>query len=113
MKAGERKTARPYNLPPHGTRNRYRNVGCRCVGCTRGPHGAGVPEELKWPFRWLDRKAGSERIAAWFTPEQIATWKVEGLGDFEADEAAIVLGYLPNEVWPGYMEAGLDTGIYP
>ena len=99
-------------LPPHGTRRRYRNVGCRCVACTRGPHGAAVPDELRWPYRWLDKAAGT-RAPMWFSAEEIAAWKANGLGDFEADEACIKMGLLPFEVFPGYLEAGLDSEIYP
>lgn len=101
-----------YGLPPHGSRRRYRVTGCRCIACTRGPHGANVPDELRWPFRWLDKTFG-EQIPAWYSAEQIATWKADGIGDFEADEICIRLGEFPHAVFPGYMEAGLDCGVYP
>lgn len=112
MGSSPKVSTRPYNLPPHGSRKRYRNVGCRCVGCTRGPHGKDVPTELMWPYRWLDKAAGTQ-IEAWYSSEQITTWKAEGLGDFEADEVCIKLGLMPFDVFPGYLDAGLDTGIYP
>lgn len=103
---------RPFGLPAHGTRKRYRNIGCRCVACTRGPHGSGIPDELRWPFRWLDKAAGTQ-VQDWFDPEQIAAWKENGIEDFEADEACIKLGLMPFDVFPGYLEAGLDCGYYP
>lgn len=106
-------TNRPYNLPPHGSRQRYRNTGCRCVACTRGPHGIGIPEQLTWPYRWLKVVAGHEQISAWYTAEQIDNWKLHGLGDYEADEVCIKLGLMPFDVFPGYMEAGLDNEVYP
>lgn len=71
-----------------------------------------MPDELRWPYRWLDKAAGA-RVAMWFSDEQIAAWKLEGLGDFEADEACIKMGLMPFDVFPGYLEAGLDSGIYP
>lgn len=103
---------RPHNLPPHGSRRRYRHNGCRCVACTRGPLGVEIPDKLMWPFRWLDRKA-HDQIGHWFTPEQVENWKLNGMGDYEADEACIKLGLMPHDVFPGYMEAGLDCEVYP
>lgn len=105
--------ARPFNLPPHGSRKRYRGVGCRCVACTRGPKAENLPDELRWPFRWFNNAVGQDRVEAWFTPEQIEEWKANGMGDYEADEACIKLDILPHDVFPGYIEAGLDAGIYP
>lgn len=105
-------TDRPYNLTPHGSRRRYRVTGCRCVACTRGSQSGRLPTELRWPFRWLDRAAG-EQVADWFTEEQIAEWKANGLGDFEADEVCIALGLMPHDVFPGYLDAGLDCDVYP
>jgi len=99
--------------PPHGTRSRYRNVGCRCVACTRGPHGIDIPETLTWPYRWLQRKAGEDYVKAWFSEEQIEHWRLNGLGDFEADEVCIKLGLMPYAVFPGYLEAGTDNEYYP
>lgn len=104
---------RPYGLPPHGSRRRYRVVGCRCVACTRGPKAENLPSELRWPFRWFDKAVGTDRVEAWFDAEQIATWKAEGMGDYEADEACVKLDYLPHDVFPGYTEAGLDCEYYP
>ena len=105
-------TDRPYGLPAHGTRRRYRNLGCRCVACTSGPHGSEVPTELRWPYRWLDKAAG-DRVPMWFSAAEIATWKEQGLGDYEADEACIKMGLMPHDVFPGYLDAGLDAGHYP
>lgn len=101
-----------YGMPPHGTRQRYRNVGCRCVACTRGTHGANLPTELRWPYRWLVAALG-DQVEAWYSEEQIALWKDQGLGDFEADEVCILLGVFPHSVFPGFMEAGLDCDHYP
>lgn len=103
---------RPYDLPPHGSRRRYRALGCRCVGCTRGPNHPSLPTELRWPYRWLDRKLG-ERVELWFTEEEIAEWKANGLEDFEADRVCLKMGVFPHEVFPGYTDAGLDSGVYP
>ena len=99
-------------LPPHGSRRRYRVIGCRCIGCTRGPHGDDLPDELRWPYRWLDKALGIQ-VEAWYSEEQIALWKKYGLGDYEADEVCVRLGTLPHEVFPGYLEAGIDAGMYP
>lgn len=71
-----------------------------------------MPTELRWPYRWLDKAAGT-RVPMWFSEQEIADWKENGLGDFEADEACVKMGMLPHEVFPGYMEAGLDSGVYP
>lgn len=49
----------------------------------------------------------------WFSTEEIAAWKANGLGDFEADEACIKMGLMPFDVFPGFLEAGLDCGVYP
>lgn len=49
----------------------------------------------------------------WYSAEQITEWKTNGLGDFEADEVCIKLGRFPHEVFPGFLEAGLDCGVYP
>ena len=103
---------RPYGLSPHGTRRRYRVTGCRCVACTRGPHTGEIPPVLTWPFRFLDKKA-HDQLEAWYTQEQIAEWRKNGMEDYEADRIAIAMGYLPHEVWPGYLEAGLDAEMYP
>ena len=100
-------------LPPHGTRKRYRTVGCRCVGCTRGPHSGEIPPVLTWPFKFLERYAGAERIAAWYDAEQIGAWRKSGLTDYEADRLAVEFGYLPYEIFPGYLQAGLDCEVYP
>lgn len=98
--------------PPHGTRSRYRNVGCRCVACTRGPHGIDIPEVLTWPYVWLQRAAG-QQVEAWFDQDTIQNWRHNGMGDFEADEVCIKLGLMPFSVWPGYLEAGVDCEVYP
>ena len=71
-----------------------------------------MPPTLTWPFRWLDRAAGSQ-ITEWYSEEQIAEWKANGLGDFEADEVCINLGLMPFDVFPGYLAAGLDCDVYP
>ena len=105
-------SARPYGLTPHGSRRRYRVVGCRCVACTRGAQNAELPDSLMWPFRWLDRAAGAQ-IPLHFEEETIDRWKAEGLGDFEADEVCLKLGLMPFDVFPGYLEAGLDCDQYP
>lgn len=101
-----------YGMPPHGTRKRYRNIGCRCVGCVRGPHGQDVPDELRWPYRFLVSALG-DQVEHWYSEAQIQMWKDQGLGDYEADEVCIRLGVFPHSVFPGYMEAGLDAGRYP
>lgn len=87
-------------------------TGCRCVGCTRGASSGNLPTELRWPYRWLERSFG-DQLEMWFDAERIAGWKADGLGDFEADEVCIKLGKFPHEVFPGYLEAGLDCGEYP
>lgn len=71
-----------------------------------------MPTELRWPYRWLASALGKQ-IEAWYTPEQIAAWKRDGLGDYEADEVCIRLGTFPHSVFPGYQEAGLDCDVYP
>lgn len=103
---------RPYNLPAHGTRRRYRNTGCRCVACTRGVRGINMPNELRWPYRWFEKAAGMQ-AEAWFSKEQITAWKANGMGDYEADEACIEIGLMAHDVFPGYLEAGLDCEVYP
>lgn len=113
METSQKESTRPYNLPPHGTRKRYRVVGCHCVACTRGPVGVDIPDKLTWPYRFLVRKAGADYIQQWYSPEQIEHWKLNGLGDYEADTVCIKLGLLPHEVFPGYLEAGLDCEVYP
>lgn len=82
------------------------------MACTRGASNGTIPDVLTWPFRWLDRAAGAQ-VADWFSEEQIADWKKNGLEDFEADEVCIRLGLMPHDVFPGYLEAGLDQGHYP
>lgn len=71
-----------------------------------------MPDKLTWPFRWLDRAAGAQ-VGEWFTEEEIADWKKNGLEDFVADEVCIKLGLMPHDVFPGYLEAGLDCEVYP
>lgn len=99
-------------LPPHGSRKRYRNLGCRCVGCTRGPKAEDMPTELRWPYLWLYKCLG-DQIEAWYPEDQISEWKKNGLGDYEADEVCVALGVLPHEVFPGFTESGLDCEVYP
>lgn len=101
------------SYPPHGTRQRYRSVGCKCVACTRGPHGIDIPEKLTWPYRLLIKRVGADRVEGWYTAEQIEHWKLHGLGDYEADAVCIKLGFFPHEVFPGYLEAGVDCDVYP
>jgi hypothetical protein len=101
-----------FNLPPHGSRKRYRVHGCRCVACIKGPHGGDLPEVLTWPYKFLDRKAGTQ-IEAWYEPEVIANWRKNGLTDYEADRVCLAIGLLPFQVFPGYIEAGLDCEMYP
>ncbi len=100
-------------FPRHGTRTRYRKLDCRCVACQRGSHNLPIPDDLRWPFRPLERFFGKEVIAAWFEPEQIAEWKQNGLTDKEADRVAVKMGSLPFEIWSGFLEAGLDYPEYP
>lgn len=100
------------DLPPHASRKRYRQIGCRCVACTRGPKSENLPTELRWPYRWLDRVA-HEQVVARYPKELINQWKTEGLDDFEADRVCIALGLLPHTVFPGYVEAGMDCEVYP
>jgi len=71
-----------------------------------------IPEKLTWPYRWLHRAAGTQ-VEAWFDAEQIAHWRHNGMGDFEADEVCIKLGLMPFQVFPGYLEAGVDCEVYP
>lgn len=100
-------------MPRHGTRSRYRRYNCRCIGCQKGSHNQPIPNELRWPFRPLEKKMGKELIAAWFEPEQIKEWKENGLTDPEADRVAIAVGGMPHEIWGGWLEAGLDSLEYP
>lgn len=100
------------DLPPHGTRRRYRRFGCRCVACTRQGKGP-EPEALMWPFKHLEREIGMERIRDWYDEDTITRWRSDGLGDFEADEVAIHYGRLAHNVWPGWTTAGLDSDVYP
>ena len=111
MESYPKASTRPFNLPPHGTRKRYRVTGCHCVACTRGPHGIDIPDELTWPYRFLAKAAGT--MVANFPEAKIEHWKMNGLGDYEADEVCISIGLMPHEVFPGYMEAGLDNEFYP
>lgn len=104
---------RPYGLPAHGTRQRYRSIGCKCVACTRGPHGIDIPEVLTWPYRFLARAAGASVVEAHYPTDKVEHWKMNGLGDYEADEVCISLGYMPHEVFPGFDIAGLDCEVYP
>lgn len=99
-------------FPPHGTRQRYRKMNCRCVACTRQGKGK-VPEKLTWPFQHLERAIGLKQIKNWYSIEQIEKWRADGLGDFEADEVAIRFGTLPHFIWKGWLEAGLDSETYP
>jgi len=101
------------NLPRHGTRARYRRIKCRCVACTRQPHGTEMPTQLMWPYNHLERAVGSEQVKAWYDEDTIARWRADGLSDYEADEVAINLGSMAHYVWPGWTEAGLDADVYP
>lgn len=87
------------------------------MACAYGPHtgkGKGpIPAELRWPYRFVERRFGKEFVEAWYTDDEIAKWKAEGLEDFEADRVCILLGDFPYNVFPGYTTAGLDSGFYP
>lgn len=98
-------------LARHGSRNRYRHNGCRCLACTRQSPDAAP--KLTWPYWHLEREVGAAHIAAWFNEDTIARWKREGLGDYEADEVAVHFGLLPHFVFPGWTLAGLDADVYP
>lgn len=72
-----------------------------------------MPPVLSWPFTQLERAIGLDRLKDWYSPEQIATWRDEGLGDYEADEIAIHFGLMAHFVWPGWTAAGEDCDVYP
>jgi hypothetical protein len=93
-------------IPGHGTRSRFAEPwGCRCVSCTtRKPIDPGT--KVRWPLQYL---ASSIRLSHWDLPEDLVQeWADHGLSDAEADEIAIMIGSMPNEIWPGYTQAGLD-----
>lgn len=100
-------------MPRHGTRARYRRFECRCVACTCGSHGMPIPPDLRWPYIWLERKFGADRLTAWFAADTIAQWRAEGLSDVVADTICTRFGSHPQFVFPGYENAGLDAGVYP
>ena len=99
--------------PEHGTRIRYRRLNCRCVACTRQPHGKGMPDQLMWPYAHLERKIGSERVSMWYDDATINKWRSIGLDDYEADRVAIQFGTMAHAVWPGWTVAGEDADVYP
>lgn len=91
---------------------------CRCCACLNRKVAA--PDyEVRWPLASLERFVGSDRMALWFDGTTSAfgdllddttlyVWKYDGLSDTEADRIAIAIGAMPDEIWQGYTEAGLD-----
>ena len=100
-------------FPRHGTRSRYRRLNCRCIACQRGAHGKPIPDELRWSLSWVEKKFGKDCVAYWFSPEQVAEWRNNGLTDAEADRVVIQLGSMPHFVFPGWTSSGLDFDQYP
>lgn len=101
-------------MPRHGTRPRYRQWGCRCIACTKRPHGTDqLPTSLRWPYKHLERSVGAEHLSMWIDEITIARWKKDGIDDYEADEVAIKFGKMAHEIFPGWTEAGLDANVYP
>jgi hypothetical protein len=39
---------------------------------------------------------------------ELPEWKLNGIPDLEADKVAVGYGVHPFNVWPGYVEAGID-----
>lgn len=64
--------------------------------------------QLRWPLRVLEIEIGLERLLLWVTQDQVRRWRERGLSDAEADAIAVTLGFMPHNIWSGYMEAGLD-----
>lgn len=58
----------------------------------------------RWPSDLISDLMGGE--------EKFKQAKIEGLSDIDSDEVAIFLGDHPMNIWPGWVEAGLDVS-YP
>lgn len=94
---------------PHGRKARYA-AGCRCTQCMAWAGHRSIPEEVRWPF-WFVRKH-RERLEMWFSEDEITEMKERGLDDETADSVAVkLLGLMPYQIWPGWLEAGLDMKV--
>lgn len=95
------------DLPSHGTRARYRRIGCRCVSCSKSTSVGTNDGPLRWPVRFLYSIVSREKLEDDY-PDELPLWKSFGLSDIEADHVAVGYGVHPFNVWPGYVEAGID-----
>lgn len=93
---------------PHGKKPRY-TVGCRCTKCMAWAGHRPVPDgDIRWPFHFIRKH--KDRLSLWYSPDEIADMRARGLDDITADRVAVKLfGTLPYNIWPGWLEAGLDT----
>jgi hypothetical protein len=69
---------------------------------------------LRWPLRFIvakhDRDLIQDHVNKRLTdPQPLRYYRRHGLTDQEADWLAVSLGDLPYEIWPGWIEAGLDN----
>lgn len=94
---------------PHGKKGRYTH-GCRCTMCTAWAGHRTVPDEVRWPFYFV--REHRELIEQWFTPEEVEDMRARGLDDATADTVAVKLfGVMPYQIWPGWLERGLDPDV--
>ena len=100
----------------HGTRQRARKRpagGQPCSGnyCRRFRSNTpiGTSETELWPISRLTNIIGEEVVVDALGEERYAHYCETGLDDYEADFFAVKLARItPIEVWPGWIEAGLD-----
>lgn len=93
-------------MKPHGRKPRYQ-AGCRCTKCTAWAGHREIPDEVRWP--WYFVREHRERLALWFTDDELDEMKSRGLDDATADTVAVkLLGKMPYQIWPGWLERGLD-----
>lgn len=60
-------------------------------------------------MRRHDHELIMDHAAKYLTdPHDLDYYRQHGLTDQESDRLAVSLGDLPYEVWPGWLEAGLD-----
>lgn len=96
-------------MTPHGKQGRYKR-GCRCTKCTAWAGHRDIPDEVRWPFHFI--RNHRERLELWFSDDEIKEMRTRGLSDQLADNVAVmILGVLPYDVWPGWLERGLDDDI--
>lgn len=94
---------------PHGKKARYKE-GCRCTWCSAwaGHRPIPVDDGVRWPFHHVRKHRGD--LAHWYTDDEIEDMRKRGLDDETADTVAVkILGLMPYQIWPGWLEAGFDN----